>query len=97
MPGHALLRRAIHGNQHDRHDCLGGIIVRNSILLVDLSMQVAQRHRFKEAVVQSAITRAQPIALTGFGSDDGGVFILDDPIFNGSDLADLGIFLCRPC
>jgi multidrug efflux pump subunit AcrB len=38
---------------------------------------------FKDAVVRSAITRAQPIMLTGLAAMLGALFILDDPIFNG--------------
>ena len=38
---------------------------------------------FKQAVVQSAAVRAQPIALTGLAAMIGAFFILDDPIFNG--------------
>ena len=38
---------------------------------------------FKQAVVQSAAVRAQPIALTGIAAMVGAFFILDDPIFNG--------------
>jgi len=33
--------------------------------------------------VRSAITRAQPIVLTGLAAMLGAFFILDDPIFNG--------------
>jgi multidrug efflux pump subunit AcrB len=61
-----------------------GIIVRNSILLVDfINLQVREGMDFKEAVVHSAITRAQPIMLTGLAAMFGAFFILDDPIFNG--------------
>jgi hypothetical protein len=38
---------------------------------------------FKTAIVHSAITRAQPIVLTGLAAMLGAFFILDDPIFNG--------------
>ena len=38
---------------------------------------------FKHAVVHLAITRAQPIMLTGLAAIFGAFFILDDPIFNG--------------
>jgi multidrug efflux pump subunit AcrB len=44
---------------------------------------VAQGVPLQEAIVQSAITRAQPIVLTGAGGHGGAFFILDDPIFNG--------------
>ena len=38
---------------------------------------------FKQAVVHAAVTRAQPIVLTGLAAMLGAIFILDDPIFNG--------------
>jgi multidrug efflux pump subunit AcrB len=44
---------------------------------------VRQGLSLKEAVVRSAITRAQPIVLTGLAAMLGAFFILDDPIFNG--------------
>jgi multidrug efflux pump subunit AcrB len=63
---------------------LAGIIVRNSILLVDfIQLQVREGMPFKEAIVNSAVTRAQPIILTGLAAMLGAFFILDDPIFNG--------------
>jgi multidrug efflux pump subunit AcrB len=63
---------------------LAGIIVRNSILLVDfIELQVTQGVDFKTAVLQSAVVRAQPIVLTGLAAMIGAFFILDDPIFNG--------------
>ena len=63
---------------------LARIIVRNSILLVDfINLQLAQGVPFKEAVISSAATRAQPIALTALAAMLGAFFILDDPIFNG--------------
>ena len=49
---------------------------------------------FKDAVVQSAITRAQPIMLTGLAAMLGAFFILDDPIFNGLAISLIfGIFV----
>ena len=84
MPGHALL-----GSQYTATSMIGmialaGIIVRNSILLVDfINLQVRAGVPFERAIVQSAITRAQPIVLTGLAAMLGAFFILDDPIFNG--------------
>jgi multidrug efflux pump subunit AcrB len=84
MPGHALL-----GSQYTATSMIGmialaGIIVRNSILLVDfINLQVRAGVAFERAIVQSAITRAQPIVLTGLAAMLGAFFILDDPIFNG--------------
>jgi len=84
MPGHALLGAQFTATSMIGMIALAGIIVRNSILLVDfINLQLAQGAEFKDAVVQSAITRSQPIILTGLAAMMGAFFILDDPIFNG--------------
>src|SRR5699024_6223920 len=67
---------------------LAGIIVRNSILLVDfINLELKAGRRFEEEVVNSAITRAQHIILTGLAAMLGALFILDDPIFNGLSIS----------
>ncbi len=84
MPGHALLGAQFTATSMIGMIALAGIIVRNSILLVDfIRLQTESGTPFAEAVVQSAITRAQPIFLTGLAAMLGAFFILDDPIFNG--------------
>ncbi len=84
MPGHALLGAQYTATSMIGMIALAGIIVRNSILLVDfINIQVREGVAFKDAVVHSAITRAQPIMLTGLAAMLGAFFILDDPIFNG--------------
>ena len=95
MPGHALLGAPYTATSMIGMIALAGIIVRNSILLVDfINLQVSQGMPFRDAVVQSAITRAQPIILTGFAAMLGAFFILDDPIFNGLAISLIsGIFV----
>jgi multidrug efflux pump subunit AcrB len=84
MPGHALLGAQYTATSMIGMIALAGIIVRNSILLVDfIELQVRSGMDFKAAVLQSAIVRAQPIVLTGLAAMIGAFFILDDPIFNG--------------
>jgi multidrug efflux pump subunit AcrB len=84
MPGHALLGAQFTATSMIGMIALAGIIVRNSILLVDfIELETARGVPFAEAVVQSAAVRAQPIALTGLAAMMGAFFILDDPIFNG--------------
>jgi multidrug efflux pump subunit AcrB len=84
MPGHALLGANFTATSMIGMIALAGIIVRNSILLVDfIELQVAHGLPFKQAVVNSASVRAQPIALTALAAMTGALFILDDPIFNG--------------
>jgi multidrug efflux pump subunit AcrB len=84
MPGHALLGAQFTATSMIGMIALAGIIVRNSILLVDfIELQVARGVPFRDAVMNSAAVRAQPIALTGLAAMIGAFFILDDPIFNG--------------
>ncbi len=84
MPGHALLGAPFTATSMIGMIALAGIIVRNSILLVDfIELQTAAGVPLDRAVVQAATTRAQPIVLTGLAAMIGAFFILDDPIFNG--------------
>jgi multidrug efflux pump subunit AcrB len=88
MPGHALLGAQFTATSMIGMIALAGIIVRNSILLVDfIRLQVAQGAPLEKAIVASAATRAQPIVLTGLAAMIGALFILDDPIFNGLAIA----------
>jgi multidrug efflux pump subunit AcrB len=95
MPGHALLGAQYTATSMIGMIALAGIIVRNSILLVDfIDLQVSHGMAFKDAVLSSAAVRAQPIALTGLAAMTGALFILDDPIFNGLAISLLfGIFV----
>jgi multidrug efflux pump subunit AcrB len=95
MPGHALLGAQYTATSMIGMIALAGIIVRNSILLVDfINLQVKEGVPFKRAIVHSAITRAQPIMLTGLAAMLGAFFILDDPIFNGLAISLIfGIFV----
>jgi multidrug efflux pump subunit AcrB len=84
MPGHALLGAQFTATSMIGMIALAGIIVRNSILLVDVIEQAIQGGAdLAKAVVDAVVTRAQPIALTGLAAMLGATFILDDPIFNG--------------
>ncbi len=82
MPGHALL-----GAQFTATSMIGMIAlagIRNSILLVDfINDELERGARFEEAVIQAAVVRARPIALTALAAVMGAFFIVDDPIFNG--------------
>jgi multidrug efflux pump subunit AcrB len=88
MPGHALLGANFTATSMIGMIALAGIIVRNSILLVDfVNLKLAEGMPLGEAVIQSAAARAKPIALTGLAAMLGAFFILDDPIFNGLAIA----------
>jgi multidrug efflux pump subunit AcrB len=84
LPGHALLGAQFTATSMIGMIALAGIIVRNSILLVDfVNQQVREGMALEEAVINSAAVRAKPIALTAIAAMAGGFFILDDPIFSG--------------
>jgi len=84
MPGHALMGAQFTATSMIGMIALAGIIVRNSILLVDfVNQEVREGVPFEQAVIRSAAVRAKPIALTGLAAMAGAFFILDDPIFSG--------------
>jgi multidrug efflux pump subunit AcrB len=84
MPGHALLGAQFTATSMIGMIALAGIIVRNSILLVDfINHQMERGILLEEAVVNAASVRAKPIVLTAIAAMMGAFFILDDPIFNG--------------
>ena len=84
MPGHALAGAQFTATSMIGMIALAGIIVRNSILLVDfINHEVARGVALADAVVDACAVRAKPIVLTGAAAMLGAFFILDDPIFNG--------------
>jgi len=88
MPGHALLGAQFTATSMIGMIALAGIIVRNSILLVDfINEDLAGGATFEEAVVRAGAIRAKPIVLTGLAAILGALFILDDPIFSGLAIA----------
>jgi len=63
---------------------LAGIIVRNSILLVDfIQTRRAQGIPLRPALIEAGATRFKPIFLTAAAAMIGAAFILTDPIFQG--------------
>jgi len=95
MPGHALLGKQFTATSMIGMIALAGIIVRNSILLVDFINQETERGvPLVDAVIDACAVRAKPIVLTGVAAMLGAFFILDDPIFNGLAISLIfGIFV----
>lgn len=84
LPGHALLGQQFTAPSMIGMIALAGIIVRNSILLVDfIQQEVRSGKPLQDATLNAAAVRAKPIALTALAAMMGGFFILDDPIFGG--------------
>ena len=88
MPGHALLGAQFTATSMIGMIAMAGIIVRNSILLVDfINQALADGMKLEDAVIRAAAVRAKPIVLTAVAAMLGALFILDDPIFNGLAVA----------
>ena len=84
IPGHWLLNAEFTATSMIGFIALAGIIVRNSILLVDFSIrQVNQNVDVRDAVVLACKTRTRPILITAFALVGGSSVILTDPIFQG--------------
>lgn len=84
LPGHALLGQQFTAPSMIGMIALAGIIVRNSILLVDfIQQEVSHGKNLQQATIDAATVRAKPITLTALAAMMGGFFILDDPIFGG--------------
>jgi multidrug efflux pump subunit AcrB len=65
-----------------------GIVIRNSIILVDfIEMKIGEGIPLKEAVVQAGIIRFRPMLLTAAAVVVGSSVILFDPIFQGMAIA----------
>jgi multidrug efflux pump subunit AcrB len=84
LPGHALTGSQFTATSMIGMIALAGIIVRNSILLVDfINHELAAGAPLDAAVIRAGAVRAKPIALTALAAMIGALFIVDDPIFNG--------------
>ncbi len=84
IPGHWLFGAEFTATSMIGFIALAGIIVRNSILLVDFSRQaVSAGVDVHEAVIQSCRTRTRPILITALALVAGSSVILTDPIFQG--------------
>ena len=84
MPGHWLFGAQFTATSMIGMIALAGIIVRNSILLVDfINHSLAAGLSLEDAVVEAGAVRAKPIILTALAAMLGAFFILSDPIFQG--------------
>jgi len=82
--GHWLLGAAFTATSMIGFIALAGIIVRNSILLVDFIRHGAGEGKtLREAVLEAGAVRFKPILLTALAAMIGAATILLDPIFQG--------------
>ena len=88
LPGHALSGSFFTATSMIGMIALAGIIVRNSILLVDF-IQLSEERGVPtgKAVIEAGAVRFRPIALTAAAVVVGGIVMVLDPIFQGLAVA----------
>jgi multidrug efflux pump subunit AcrB len=84
VPGHWLLDAPFTATSMIGFIALAGIIVRNSILLVDFIRHGAEPGKtLREVLLDAGAIRFKPILLTALSAMIGAATILSDPIFQG--------------
>jgi multidrug efflux pump subunit AcrB len=93
LPAHALMGAFFTATSMIGFIAGAGIIVRNSIILVDfIELRRSHGMSLEQAVVDGGAVRFRPMLLTAAAVVVGASVILFDPIFQGRDLADGGKF-----
>jgi len=88
LPAHALTGAFFTATSMIGMIALAGIIVRNSILLVDfIKLGLEREQTLRDAVIASGLIRARPIILTAAAVVIGGFVMVRDPIFQGLGIA----------
>ncbi len=84
LPGHALMGAFFTATSMIGFIAGAGIVVRNSIILVDfIELKLSEGVPLEEAVVQAGVIRFRPMLLTAAAVVVGSSVILFDPIFQG--------------
>jgi len=88
LPGHALFRAFFTATSMIGFIALAGIIVRNSIILIDFAeMKRREGMPLDEAIIEAGAVRFRPMLLTAAAVVVGSFVIVFDPIFQGLALA----------
>jgi multidrug efflux pump subunit AcrB len=88
LPGHAAFGAFFTATSMIGFIALAGIIVRNSIILIDFAeMKRREGMALDEAIIEAGAVRFRPMLLTGAAVVVGSFVIVFDPIFQGLALA----------
>jgi multidrug efflux pump subunit AcrB len=88
LPGHAIFGAFFTATSMIGFIALAGIIVRNSIILIDFAeMKRREGMALDEAIIEAGAVRFRPMLLTGAAVVVGSFVIVFDPIFQGLALA----------
>ncbi len=84
LPAHGLMSAFFTATSMIGFMAGGGIVVRNSIILVDfIELKLREGLSLEEAVIEAGLVRFRPILLTALAVVVGALVILFDPIFQG--------------
>lgn len=84
FPGHWLLNTPFNATSMIGVIALAGVVVRNSLLLIDFIIDYRrQGYALEEAVLQAGAVRFRPILLTALAIMFGSAIMVTDPVFGG--------------
>ena len=84
FPGHWLTHQSFTATSMIGVIALAGIVVRNSLLLIDFILEYRARgYSLQESVAQAGAVRLRPILLTALAIMFGSAIMITDPVFGG--------------
>ena len=84
FPGHWLTHQAFTATSMIGVIALAGVVVRNSLLLIDFILDYrSQGYSLEQAVIEAGAVRFRPIMLTALAIILGSAIMITDPVFGG--------------
>jgi multidrug efflux pump subunit AcrB len=84
FPGHWLTHQSFTATSMIGVIALAGVVVRNSLLLIDFILDYRARgYSLQESVAQAGAVRLRPILLTALAIMLGSAIMVSDPVFGG--------------
>jgi len=88
FPGHCLFHMPFNATSMIGFIALAGIVVRNSLLLIDFILDYREQgYSLDEAVMEAGAVRFRPILLTALAIIFGSAVMVTDPVFGGLAIA----------
>jgi multidrug efflux pump subunit AcrB len=84
FPGHWITQQAFTATSMIGVIALAGVVVRNSLLLIDFIIEYRSRgYTLEQAVIEAGAVRFRPIMLTALAIISGSAIMVTDPVFGG--------------
>lgn len=84
FPGHWITQQAFTATSMIGVIALAGVVVRNSLLLIDFIIEYRNRgYTLEQAVIEAGAVRFRPIMLTALAIISGSAIMVTDPVFGG--------------